>query len=281
MYKKSKFIDINLILLIIVIFIEVIFFLFNYSKGTMENYICLFFIFITILVSYFVSRVYSLIFSAFIIFIYSTYILHQSLNYGYHNSPSPYFFILSIPIISFITNNLAYEINNIQHINENFQKKYKELVTIDEITGFNNIKSFYSDLDKEISKAVRHEFPLTLMMIKIMYYDNLTKIIGKDNIRRLISEVGKSINESTRNEDEIYRSGKDVFSFLLTNTDISGADIVKNRIKKEIDTLALTDDAYKNVSIDLKIGIYEYDKSKIKNIYDFVGEAEEEMEYDF
>ncbi len=279
MCNKNKLIHVYLILFIICIFIQLSFFIFSH-KVNIENYLSLILVFTTVLFSYFLKTVHSLIFTIFIIGIYWMNIMYQNLNTGNYNVFNSYFFIISLLITSFITSNLSKEINTIHCISREFENKYRELITVDELTGLNNKQVFYRHLNKEIKRSLRDQSSLTLMLVKIRHYDNLKSILNKKDMKKLILDIGNYINNNTRYEDEGYRMKDDLIGFLLINSHIKGGELVKNRVKEGINTVIFKNSKNKKISIELQIGILEYHKDKFKDIYGFVKLTEEELEYD-
>lgn len=139
---------------------------------------------------------------------------------------------------------------------------------------------FYMNLDKEISKAKRHNTPCTFMMIKLLYYKEIKNIIGKNKTDKLIKEVSEIILNSTRNEDDSYTLENDTLAIVMPVTDLQGATIVKNRIKERITELNLDLRSEKEyVNVDAKISMVEY-RDEIRNSMEFKLLAEEELQYD-
>lgn len=246
----------------------------------MLNFIMLGSLFMVTIVTYFRGIVEGFLFSAMIIFFYVTFIIY---NNTIHRNPVElitYIWMVDIPLSAFISGKLSENINLIQSINTRLQKEYRDLITIDKTTSLSNLKGFYIDLDREMSKAKRHELNLSLMIVKIQYYDELNTILGEKKMEEILKIISNVITLAIRGEDISYKLNKDTLAILMPSTNLQGAEVVKNRIKESISEKNLKiKQEDKNVNIDIKVGIVEY-KNTIKEAFEFKELAEKELEYD-
>ncbi|KEI99243.1 diguanylate cyclase [Clostridium botulinum A2B3 87] len=280
MDRFSKNIDICIILLLLNFFCICSFIYFNLGKNIMLNFIMLGSLFMVTIVAYFRGIVEGFLFSAMIIFFYVTFIIY---NNTIHRNPVElitYIWMVDIPLSAFISGKLSENINLIQSINTRLQKEYRDLITIDKTTGLSNLKGFYIDLDREMSKAKRHKLNLSLMIVKIQYYDELNAILGEKKMEEILKIISNVITLAIRGEDISYKLNKDTLAILMPSTNLQGAEVVKNRIKESIseENLKIKQED-KNVNIDIKVGIVEY-KNTIKEAFEFKELAEKELEYD-
>ncbi|APQ95488.1 GGDEF domain-containing protein [Clostridium botulinum] len=280
MDRFSKNIDICIILLLLNFFCICSFIYFNLGKNIMLNFIMLGSLFMVTIVAYFRGIVEGFLFSAMIIFFYVTFIIY---NNTIHRNPVElitYIWMVDIPLGAFISGKLSENINLIQSINTRLQKEYRDLITIDKTTGLSNLKGFYIDLDREMSKAKRHELNLSLMIVKIQYYDELNAILGEKKMEEILKIISNVITLAIRGEDISYKLNKNTLAILMPSTNLQGAEVVKNRIKESISEKNLKiKQEDKNVNIDIKVGIVEY-KNTIKEAFEFKELAEKELEYD-
>ncbi|MFV3010429.1 GGDEF domain-containing protein [Clostridium botulinum] len=280
MDRFSKNIDICIILLLLNFFCIYSFIYFNLGKNIMLNFIMLGSLFMVTIMAYFRGIVEGFLFSAMIIFFYVTFIIY---NNTIHRNPVElitYIWMIDMPLSAFISGKLSENINLIQSINTRLQKEYRDLITIDKTTGLSNLKGFYIDLDREMSKAKRHKLNLSLMIVKIQYYDELNAILGEKKMEEILKIISNVITLAIRGEDISYKLNKDTFAILMPSTNLQGAEVVKNRIKESIseENLKIKQED-KNVNIDIKVGIVEY-KNTIKEAFEFKELAEKELEYD-
>lgn len=280
MNRFSKNIDIYIIILLLNFFCICSFIYFNLGKNIMLNFIMLGLLFTVTIVAYFRGIVEGFLFSAMIIFFYVTYIIYNNIIYRNPIELITYIWMVDIPLSAFISGRLSENINLIQNINTKLQKEYRDLITIDRTTGLSNLKGFYMDLDREMSKAKRHKLSLSLMIVKIQYYDELKVILGEKRMEEILKVISNVITLAIRGEDISYKLDKDILAVLMPSTNIQGAEVVKGRIKESIseENLKIKQED-KNVNLDIKIGIVEYENT-IKEAFEFKELAEKELEYD-
>ncbi|MCW6080510.1 GGDEF domain-containing protein [Clostridium sporogenes] len=280
MNRFSKNIDIYIIILLLNFFCICSFIYFNLGKNIMLNFIMLGLLFTVTIVAYFRGIVEGFLFSAMIIFFYVTYIIYNNIIYRNPIELITYIWMVDIPLSAFISGRLSENINLIQNINAKLQKEYRDLITIDRSTGLSNLKGFYMDLDREMSKAKRHKLSLSLMIVKIQYYDELKVILGEKRMEEILKVISNVITLAIRGEDISYKLDKNILAVLMPSTNIQGAEVVKGRIKESIseENLKIKQED-KNVNLDIKIGIVEYENT-IKEAFEFKELAEKELEYD-
>lgn len=250
------------------------------TENKLNVFIMLAVIFFIIMLTYLSNSVVGLITSSIIIFMYTSYILYNSITHNIDIEFLSYMWIIAIPISSIIMGNLNKNINELQHINTKLSEQYKELVTIDSETGLRNLKIFYNDVNMEISKSIRHNTNFSLMIVKLPYYGNLQTIFGENKTNKIVKHISSSIIECTRNEDIIYSLQKDMIGILMPSTSLEGSKVVKDRINKKIRELNLDlSNKGQYVNIDVKIAFLEY-KDSFGDSINFKNIVEEELQYD-
>ena len=281
MNNLHKKIDSYLLVLLLELFLLVTLSVFTLkSDSSILNFIMLCATFFTLIITYIGGMVVGLIVCSITIFIYASYIFYMNLIKGNDIQYMSYIWMVFIPLLSFTIGKFSDYISQLQKSNIKLLENQQNLVTIDQETGLKNIRLFYANLDKEMSKAKRHNTPCTLMIIKLPYYKDIKNIIGQNETNKLMRHVGDIILQSIRNEDDIYVVEHDTLAVIMPVTNLQGASIVKNRIKQRITDFNLDLRSYKKqISVDTKISVVEY-KKQIKNSMEFKLLAEEELQYD-
>ncbi len=250
------------------------------SNMDILNFVMLCITFFTIMITYTGGKVVGLILSSITIFLYASYIFYINLVMNIEINYICYIWMACIPIVAITSGSLSSNIVLLQNTNRKLKEEYENLVRIDEQTGLGNVKLFYRDLDREMSKSKRHKVPCTLMLVKLPYYKEIKNIIGENKTNKLIKDISNVILQCTRNEDERYTIENDTIAIIMPNTDINGADIVRNRIKEGISNLNLKlMEEKKYVNIDNKVSILQY-KKDISSAIEFKALAQEELQYD-
>lgn len=281
MNRISKKIDGYFLGLILELFIITMLFIFN-SKFQIQSisFVMFCITFFDIMITYTGGIIVGLIATSIAIFIYAAYIFYISLNNGVEITYISYLWMIFMPIVSYTTGKFTNNINNLQKLNVKLEREYENLVTIHEDTGLLNVKAFYMNLEREISKAKRHKTELTLMLVKLPYYKETKKILGESKTNKLMKDISDVITKSTRIEDERYTIENDTIAIIMPNTGEDGANIVKERIKIGISDISLSLKNNKNyISIDTKIAAVEY-KKDIQSPIEYKTYVQEELQYD-
>lgn len=160
------------------------------------------------------------------------------------------------------------------------EKQINNLVTVDETTGFHNLKEFYKDLNEEMSRSKRHNFSLVVMLVEIQYLEEITSIYGIDSIKKIFKAMAELIETVTRTEDKRYKIDEGLFAIIMPNTDILGAQTVKERLKKQMENLTINEDnKAKSYKLEVKAAAVQYN-DKIENAFEFKEYVQKELEYD-
>lgn len=114
--------------------------------------------------------------------------------------------------------------------------KLERLVSIDPLTELYNRRAFTSLVEKEVSRAKRHELPVTLAMLDIDHFkkinDQFGHNVGDDVLRRFAEELTNNM----RKEDIICRWGGEEFVILMVKTttelSLNHLDQVRDKISK-------------------------------------------------
>ncbi len=113
-------------------------------------------------------------------------------------------------------------------------RRLKELIEIDDLTGLFNMRSIYERLDKEIYRARRYNRAVCAVMMDM---DNF-KLVNDQHDHLfgsfVLQVVGKMIKDTIRKVDFAARYGGDEFLIVLTEADADGANSFTERLRKQI-----------------------------------------------
>ncbi|MEW6096120.1 MAG: diguanylate cyclase [bacterium] len=128
-------------------------------------------------------------------------------------------------ILLIAANLMAISISNAQ-----LYEKISYLSIIDGLTNLYNFTYFQDRISEEISRAQRHNLPLSLLMIDIDHFKSMNTIYGYQVGNRILVEISNIIKRDARKIDIAIRYGGDEIVLVLTNTDKEKSLIVANRI---------------------------------------------------
>ncbi|MGD9161415.1 MAG: diguanylate cyclase [Desulfobacteraceae bacterium] len=155
--------------------------------------------------------------------------------------------------------NLRETTENLKTIQKEFEEA-KSAALIDYLTGVPNRKALDDKYIEYASEAVPGDKDLCLLLIDIDHFkkfnDKYGHLIGDD----VLKFVARKIREIIRGRDFFARYGGEEFAVLLSNTPISGAEIVAENIRKFFAESAIktVQQSFKLGNITVSIGIACY-----------------------
>ncbi|MFZ5823233.1 MAG: diguanylate cyclase [Bacillota bacterium] len=128
-------------------------------------------------------------------------------------------------------------------------KELSEISITDSLTGLFNARHFHGVLEREVQLAVRHDRPLSLLMIDSdslkLVNDRLGHQTGNDYLKR----IGRAIKDTIRSTDVAFRYAGDEFLVLLPVTGAEMARDVAERIRLMVEASDLDYEVNCTVSI--------------------------------
>lgn len=223
-------------------------------------------------------RVFSILFFTLV---YGTAIIYNTLLVNSEETGNiVYIWLVLIPVVG-ITALLL--INKIDEGIAIISKKEheKSLVLLDEVTGYRTESALIKELKREIVKAKRHKYKLSIMIVELQYYNELKRLYSSKDINEIYMAIANAISNLARIEDTKFRYKENQFILVLPFTDIQGVEVVKSRFKEnlkriKVSSLGKGEDI---LTFKYKIAVKEYDgisEDPIKLLNDI----ERELEYD-
>jgi diguanylate cyclase (GGDEF)-like protein len=158
----------------------------------------------------------------------------------------------SISLLGKISKDFKKEIKKEKPRSEILDKLFKELylfATKDHLTGVFNRHALNELLGREMERVLRHNLPLTVMMLDIddfkKYNDTFGHLQGDEALRK----ATKIIMQNSRKEDFVARYGGEEFIIVLPGTNIKKAIEAAERIRVAINNMKI-----KKVSRDIEEG---------------------------
>ncbi|MFF2911652.1 diguanylate cyclase domain-containing protein [Paenibacillus sp. NPDC057934] len=247
-----------------------------------QNIIILNVAFILAVVTYFTTVTAGLVLNLAFIFGYGFFIMFQTISQGETIGLNTYFWLIMTPLLTVVVWIFTLGNRQLQTENENLKKRADQLATVDENTDLRNSVAFQKDASLFTGISTRYQIPLTLLVVKVKYWDEIRRLIPEEQLTEAIYDVSQISQSSIRTNDAIYMLDKEDATWgLLLFTDRDGAKIVIERIKYKL--LELNDNGFMSkykVKLGLKIGAVQYQPDTIENPLDFIVQAKKQLEYD-
>ncbi len=171
--------------------------------------------------------------------------------------------------------------NRLELENSMLRQQVEELVMIDPLTGLYNLRSFYYDIDRQIRYTRRNQLPLTLMIIKLRYGQELRKILTKKNFDKLKQRLAEIIGDAIRVEDNQYSIDNDGSLAIILTCDESGGELVRNRIRSMVGEKGAFDGITDtSIKVEVQIAFMQYREEIGNDTAFFKQSVEKELQYD-
>lgn len=158
-----------------------------------------------------------------------------------------------LKIIETLADQAAVAINN---------ARLYEMAVTDGLTKLFIRRHFMQRLDDEIRRAGRYGHEVSLLMIDIDHFKKLNDTHGHQAGDKVLIEVSKLIRRSIRSTDMAGRYGGEEFCLMLPETNTTGAMIIAERLRKEIESITVNYfDVELKCTISIGIGTFPRDGS--------------------
>ncbi len=117
---------------------------------------------------------------------------------------------------------------------EQFQRSLFESATRDSLTGAFNKKYFLDALNKDVAYCLRHNVPLSLVMIDVDHFKQVNDTYGHPAGDYVLHMLARKLQETIRAEDLLARYGGEEFAILLRETPSHTARVCAERCRAQI-----------------------------------------------
>ncbi|MCW0233257.1 MAG: GGDEF domain-containing protein [Ferrovibrio sp.] len=119
-------------------------------------------------------------------------------------------------------------------LNQRLQQRLQISAQTDPLTGLIN-RGLLDDLgDKEIARAKRHGYGLSVVVFEVDHFDTINSDHGYDAGDAVLRKVSELVTRNMRREDFVARLDGATISLLLPSTRLAGAQQLAERLRLEI-----------------------------------------------
>jgi diguanylate cyclase (GGDEF)-like protein len=139
-------------------------------------------------------------------------------------------------------------------------RKAKQNSVIDPLTGLYNPSFVRKRLNEELSRSIRYNLPLTLIIASLDNLPTGNKDGNQAHTERLVKEMARILNASLRDIDLVGRFGEKEFCIILPSTPMKEAERVAERIKRTFkkEFIDSDEDAPNREYISMSVGIASF-----------------------
>lgn len=184
--------------------------------------------------------------------------------------------LLSLALYSMTQNQIA-----LQKANGELRTSLIERGAFDEQTNLRTTVAYIEDIAVFAETNRRFNIPVTTAIIKIRYFDDLKRMMSREQLKDLLKLATDTIKEETRTNDVTYLlNNEDPTWAILLYTNDKGAQIATKRIKAGFEKNIEADNSLNTMAITMVVGIASWNAETMKTPYDLMNAGIHETQYD-
>jgi diguanylate cyclase (GGDEF)-like protein/PAS domain S-box-containing protein len=140
---------------------------------------------------------------------------------------------------------------------ENLQKKLKEQVIRDPLTDLFNRRYLQETLEREVSRAVRDNNPVSLIIMDIDYFKRINDSFGHSAGDQMLQAIGTLIKANIRLEDIPCRYGGEEFLVVMPGASLQVAQQRAKTLHEKISALRVELESHE-IQITVSLGVASF-----------------------
>lgn len=169
----------------------------------------------------------------------------------------------------------------LQKVNNELYAELVEKGAFDQQTNLRTTVAYVEDAGVFIETSRRFDIPVTTLIIKIRYFNDLRRMMSERQLQLLLKVTSEVIKGSTRGNDITYLlDNNDPTWAVLLYSNAAGGRIVAQRTKDIFEKSIKKSPELADLAISMVIGVSEWDAEEMDNPYDLMNDGIKETQYD-
>ncbi len=118
------------------------------------------------------------------------------------------------------------------------QRQLQQMGLTDPVTGARNRAAFFEDLGSRLALSLRQGHALSLIVLDVDGFQDVNRALGEPAGDELLRRLMGIVRYTARRSDLVARTGADVFTVLLPETDVDGGNVCANRMRSAVSEAA-------------------------------------------
>jgi diguanylate cyclase (GGDEF)-like protein len=130
-----------------------------------------------------------------------------------------------------------------------------ESATYESLTGLLRREAILEFLTRELDRAERYDRPLTVGMADLDHFKEVNDRYGHLAGDTLLKRVAQELTAGLRSSDAVGRYGGEEFLIVLPETDLAGARVVADKLRRLVEEVRAPMDDGEEASVTISIGL--------------------------
>lgn len=152
------------------------------------------------------------------------------------------------------------------------EARLRFLSDTDPLTALYNRRKSMEELDREVHRSVRYSHPLSLLMIDLDRFKSINDQFGHSIGDVVLTRFAKSVSDLLRPTDTFGRWGGEEFVIFLSETDLKGALVLAERVRRTVGESTLVEET----SVTISIGVATLSEHR-RNRDDLINAADQAL----
>jgi len=180
---------------------------------------------------------------------------------------------ISIILATFATHLLTFYL---WRNSENYDK-LQHLAFKDYLTGLNNTRSFYNEINNAFSRVIEKQEELALMMIDIDNFKKVNDTYGHATGDEVIKQLSNILLSSCRTSDIISRIGGEEFSVIMPDSDFFISLSIAEKIRQTVEQTPFVINESLKLNITVSIGYSTTKQKDIISVSDLINLSDKKL----
>lgn len=148
-----------------------------------------------------------------------------------------------------------------------------QLMLTDELTGLYNRRHLVDIAFAALTQAKRSKTPVSLLLLDIDHFKHINDTYGHPVGDEVLRQISERLRHLSRPSDTLARIGGEEFCLLMPNTDTQNALQVADRLRREIENMALNGIAINPPTVSIGVTTGNGGSHSFEQLYSFADTA--------